>query len=91
MATRSRAWLWARRRKPVAFIDQHGEVYRLKDMRGKVKYLAQFPQVNIAAHLAQQRARLEQEFGLTPSARTRIHVSPSQPTPVRDLSRFFGN
>ena len=41
--------------------------------------------------LAQQLTRLEQEFGLTPSARTRIHVSPPQPTPVRDLSRFFGN
>lgn len=83
--------LWARWRKAEAFIDQHGEVYPLKDEKGKVKYLAQFPQVNIAANLAQQLTRLEQEFGLTPSARTRIHVSPPQTTPVRDLSRFFGN
>ena len=66
--------LWSRWRQAEAFIDRHGEVYPLKDEHGKVRYFQQFPQVSIANKLAQQLTRLEQEFGMTPSARSQIDV-----------------
>ncbi len=84
--------LWSRWRKMEVFIDKHGEAYPLKDEQGKVRCLQQFPQVAIANKLAQQLTRLEQEFGMTPSARTRIQVMP-QPAgteaPAGGKARFF--
>lgn len=83
--------LWSRWRKAEAFLRKHGEVYPLKDEAGKVKYLQPFPQVSIAANLAQQLTKLEQEFGLTPSARTRIQALQSAAPQERPSakSRFF--
>ena len=76
--------------KAKMFIRQHGEVYTIKDDAAKVKYIQQFPQVAIANKLAQHLTRLEQEFGMTPSARARIQLS-SQPQSDFDnaKSRFF--
>jgi len=65
---------WSRWRKAEAFIDEHGEMYPLKDESGRVKYMQQWPQVAISHKLAQQLTRLEQEFGMTPSARSRIQL-----------------
>ncbi len=81
--------LWTRWRKTEAFIDQRGEMYPLKDESGKVKYFQQWPQVAIANKLAQQLTRLEQEFGMTPSARARIQLNPASEEPSRGKSRFF--
>lgn len=81
--------LWTRWRKAEGFIDQHGEMYPLKDEAGRVKCMQQWPQVAIASKLAQQLTRLEQEFGMTPSARTRIQVAGQTETPDAK-SRFFG-
>ena len=67
--------LFARWKKAEAFIDKHGDVYPLKDEHGHVKCLQPFPQVSTAAKLSQQLTRLEQEFGMTPSARARIPLS----------------
>src|SRR6266404_4941253 len=67
--------LWSRWRKAEAFIDQRGEIYPLKDEGGQVKCFQQWPQVAIASKLALQLTRLEQEFGMTPSARSRIQVA----------------
>ncbi len=50
-------------------------MYPLKDEAGQTKCFQQWPQVAIAHKLALQLTRLEQEFGMTPSARTRIPVS----------------
>lgn len=80
--------LWSRWRKAEAFIDKRGEMYPLKDDGGQVKYFQQWPQVAIAHKLAQQLIRLEAEFGMTPSARTRIQVSAGQEQPS-GKSRFF--
>jgi len=66
--------LWARWKKAELFAQKHGEVYPLKDESGRTKCLMPFPQVAIANKLAAQLTRLEQEFGMTPSARTRISV-----------------
>ena len=81
--------LWSRWRKMEAFIDEKGEVYPLKGDDGKVKCVQQWPQVSIASKLAQQLTRLEQEFGMTPSARVRIQVTPSKPEADSGKSRFF--
>ena len=81
--------LWARWRSMEDFIDAKGVMYPLKGDDGKVKCFQQWPQVAIANKLAQQLTRLEAEFGMTPSARARIQVAPSQPEADRGKSRFF--
>ena len=81
--------LWSRWRKAESFIEEKGEMYPLRDDKGGVKCFMQWPQVAIAAKLAQQLTRLEQEFGMTPSARSRLQVQ--GPTSERHdgKSRFF--
>jgi len=82
--------LWSRWRKAELFIDEHGEVYPLKDDVGHVKCVQQWPQVSIANKLAQQLTRLEQEFGLTPSARARLQLAPEpKDKPTHGKERFF--
>jgi P27 family predicted phage terminase small subunit len=66
--------LWARWRRAEEFIQKHGEAYPLKDERGQVKCLVQFPQVAIAHKLSLALSRIEAEYGMTPSARARINV-----------------
>ena len=56
---------------------------------GRIRYFQQWPQVAIASKLAQQLTRLEQEFGMTPSARTRIAVAGRAVDNTSDKSRFF--
>ncbi len=81
--------LWSRWKKAELFVQKHGDTYPLKDESGRIKCLMQFPQVAIAHKLAGQLTRLEQEFGMTPSARARITVPVA---PVRDSAkaRYFG-
>ena len=71
-------------------------MYPLKDEIGKTEYLSQFPQVAIANKLAAQLKGLEEQFGMTPSARTRINVDVSRSNSCRDNSqnpkaRFFNS
>ncbi len=68
------------------FIAKHGDVYPLRDENGRVRYMQQFPQVAIAKSLLQTLRGYQQEFGLTPAARTRIEVSPPA-QPNQPLSR----
>lgn len=82
--------LWARWRKAEDFIDEHGLVYPLKDDAGNVKCVQQWPQVSVAHRLALQLTRLEQEFGLTPSARARLQLAPiANQLPDHDKERYF--
>src|SRR4029450_12689383 len=69
---RSYCRLWSRWRTAETFLQKHGEIYPLKVDRCKVKCFQAYPQVATANKLAQQLTRLEQEFGMTPSARVRI-------------------
>ncbi|MEZ6235081.1 MAG: phage terminase small subunit P27 family [Phycisphaerales bacterium] len=80
--------MWARWRKAEAFIAQHGEVYTLKDSKGNARCVMQFPQVAIAHRLSLALTRLESEFGMTPSGRSRIHVSPPSTGPST-LAKFI--
>ncbi len=80
---------YARWQKLESFLDQHGEVFPIRDERGNVRYMQQFPQVAIARNLLQILRSYQQEFGMTPSARTRVHVIPAlDPDPIEE--RFFG-
>src|SRR5262249_27446145 len=80
---------WSRWRKAEEWIEQHGLVYPIKDDRGQVKCVQQWPLVAVAHKLCHELSRLEAEFGMTPSARTRIQV-PVQPAPEDpSKSKFF--
>ena len=72
---------WAQWREAEKFIAENGFVYTIKDDKGKAKCVVQWPQVGIANRLSAQLLRLEQEFGLTPSARTRVaaNIQPDKP------------
>ncbi len=81
--------LWARWRKAEDFIDEHGDMYPLKDEAGNTKCFQQWPHVAIAHKLALLLTRIEQEFGMTPSARARIQLTPKTREAVRGTARFF--
>ena len=77
--------LWVRWRVAEDFLDQYGSIHMIKDDKGAVRYLQQVPQVAIAGKLASELRSLEQEFGMTPSARTRVSVRKSV---ADELSKF---
>ncbi len=64
----------ARWREAEQFLAKHGSVYPIRDERGHVRYMQQFPQVSISRNLLHQLRGFYQEFGLTPASRTRIAV-----------------
>ena len=77
---------YARWKAAEQFIQQHGEVYPIRDDNGRVKYMQQFPQVSVSRNLLQLLKSYQQEFGLTPSARTRIEVG--RPNELEDDEAF---
>ena len=79
--------IYSRWKEAEEFLAKHGSVYPLRDDQGQVKYMQQFPQVAIARHLAQLTKTYQQEFGLTPSARTRIEVGEPDDS---DPNSFYG-
>lgn len=82
--------LWVRWRQAEDAIKRDGYVIEVKGKDGEVKTVIPSPYVGIARSLSEQLDRLEQSFGMNPSARSRIDVTPPAPTdaPV-DKSRFF--
>jgi hypothetical protein len=58
-------------------IERGGEVTLYKDEAGKVKAVQPSAFASIARGLSEQLDRLEQSFGMNPSARSRIEVSPA--------------
>ena len=82
---------YSRWKKAELFLQKHGEMYPLKDDKGQVRCFMPWPQVAIAHKLGQTLTRLEQEFGLTPSARTRINPSVYRPQDARqrEMDDFF--
>lgn len=80
--------VWSRWRKAEEFLQKHGDALPIKDESGNLKYLAQFPQVAIARNLLTILNRYQAEFGLTPSARTRISV-PHQKVRRSGIERFI--
>lgn len=84
---------WSRWKKAEQFIQKYGETYPLKDEQGRLRCFVQHPQVSIANQLSHTLTRLEQEFGLTPSARTRIQIDgrfvPEGPQPGSQLGEWL--
>jgi P27 family predicted phage terminase small subunit len=80
--------LWARWRTADEFVQTQGEVYLDKDDAGRVKGVRSYPQARIATQLAEQLLRIEQQFGMTPSARARL-AAPQVPEQGDDKSRYL--
>ncbi len=77
---------WSRWKAAEQSIEKHGSTIEITTQNGpSVKTR---PEVYIAASLAAQLARLETEFGMTPSARTRIEATPPEEH-GDDKARFF--
>lgn len=76
-------------KKAAKWVEENGEVYPIKDQAGKLKCLMQFPQVTQYNKLSALLLKFEQEFGLTPSSRSRIQI-PDAATPQQsNKARFF--
>lgn len=80
---------WVRWQQTETFLRQYGLTYPIKDSFGAVRQFCPWPQVAINHKLAADLARLEAEFGLTPSARSRITVAPRE-LERPGKARFFG-
>ncbi len=65
---------YVRWREAEDFLDKHGSVYPIRDERGQVRCMQQFPQVSIARNLILILKSFYGEFGMTPAARTRIEL-----------------
>jgi P27 family predicted phage terminase small subunit len=82
---------WSRWRAAEDFLAKNGSVYTLKDEAGKVRCVQQFPQVAIAHKLGLALGRLEAEFGMTPSSRSRIQALPrdeDEDDPLKEFMRI---
>ena len=74
--------------KYLAQVRRGLDVLVIRDDKGKVKYMQSTPAATMLTKLAVSMLRIEQEFGLTPSARTGIATTQSKPQD--DLEAFFG-
>ena len=80
---------WARWRAAEDFIAKHGESYPLRSEDGKIRCFQQFPQVATARNLLLVLRAYQQEFGMTPAARSRIQVG----APIEEsdkAKKYFG-
>lgn len=71
------------------FINKNGEVYPIRGDDGKVLRITKLPQVNIARDLLATVRLYQQEFGMTPSSRTRVSTIGNDGEDDDD-ERFFG-
>jgi len=81
--------IWARWWQAEQFIAEHGSVYPIKNDAGRTTGFAAFPQENTVNKTAEQLFRLEQQFGMMPSARARISVNRHAAQETNDKRRFF--
>ena len=56
-------------------LNKHGDVYPIRDSNNQVKYLQQSPYVAMARNFGKAFKDMLCEFGLTPSARSRVIAS----------------
>ena len=80
---------WVRWRQTVQMIEKAGEVVVYRDEQGKPKAVQPSAFNAIARGLAEQLDRLEQSFGMNPSARSRIEVAPPAAPASEPKNRFF--
>lgn len=63
-------------KEAVQFLHENGQICATRDKKGALKYMQPWPQVSIARKCVQILRAYQQEFGMTPSSRTRIHEIP---------------
>ena len=73
---------YVRWRKAARFLHENGDTYMIG------QYWKLYPQVRVAADLSAALGRIEDRFGLTPSARTRISVEPEVKL-TSGVAKFF--
>ena len=56
------------------WLDENTSVHEVKDDTGLIKFIVQAPQISLAKAYAKLSNALGIEFGLTPSARVRLHT-----------------
>jgi len=71
--------LWARWRDCEDRIAKYGDQFTVKDKDGNAVGFKPLPYANQAVKIAQILGRLEGEFGMTPSARSRISLPTEAP------------
>lgn len=82
--------LWVRWRQAEEMLARSGEIIPLKNSDGSLRYLQPSPYISIARGLADQLQKLEQSFGLNPSARSRISVEVEPSDELADFLKFTG-
>lgn len=82
--------LTVRWRHALQFVEAHGDTYPVRDANGQVVSLRPFPQTWLVQNVAKELLRLESHFGMTPSARTTLHVHSPAPAEAADpKTKFF--
>lgn len=81
--------LWARWRACEQKIATYGDVFPIKNEEGKVVGFVPTPYVGQSVKLCQLLARLEAEFGMTPSSRTRISAPQKKQDGEGDLAKIL--
>jgi len=69
---------FVRWKKVSKVLEKKGETVDCYDKSGNVRYVQQRPEVSIERMLSKHLLDLETQFGLTPSARSRIHIEPTK-------------
>ena len=76
---------YARWKEAEEFISQHGSI-----MRTKSGYVQQVPQVSIAQSYNKILTKLAEQFGLTPSSRSRIIAGESDMGVIDEMDELLG-
>jgi len=80
--------LWQYWRKACNFIDEHGDTFEKFDDHGNVIGVEEYPQMKRLINLADKLLRIEQQFGMTPSARASLAVDAAT---ARQRAKDAGN
>ena len=81
--------MWDQWRECVDFIQEHGTTFPLRNRHSVVVAVKPWPQTKLMVGLTEQLGRLEHEFGMTPSARSALKVTPPKPAEKDRKQRFL--
>lgn len=74
----------------LAYVREHGDMYVVKDDDGRAIGAKMLPQSELVLKLSDALTKLEDRFGLNPSARTRLRTEPKDKSDDTFM-RFFGS
>lgn len=87
LARYCQVWLWWV--ECCEHIKKYGMTYPVKAEDGSLIELVEWPQVRRSLNYSTELRKLENEFGMTPAARSRITVPDKPDTTKNDKKRFF--